>query len=64
MKILYRSRTNRVIAGICCGIGEYFSVDPTLVRILTVFMALVTAVIPFVLTYLIGWVIIPEKPAE
>lgn len=36
MKHLYRSRTDRKIAGICGGIGQYFNIDPTLVRLLAV----------------------------
>ena len=35
-KQLYRSRSNRIIAGVCGGIGEYFSIDPIIVRILAV----------------------------
>ena len=33
MKTLYRSNTDRMIAGVCGGIGEYFNIDPTLVRL-------------------------------
>jgi phage shock protein C len=33
-KKLFRSRTNRKIAGVCGGLGDYFNIDPTLVRIL------------------------------
>ncbi|KKG25473.1 PspC domain-containing protein, partial [Methanosarcina sp. 2.H.T.1A.15] len=34
MKKLYRSKKNRIIAGVCGGIGEYLDVDPTLIRLL------------------------------
>ena len=60
MKKLYRSSENRKIAGICGGLGDYFSVDPTLIRLAFVFLALLTAVIPMIVAYLIGWIIIPE----
>jgi len=60
VKKLYRSSENRKIAGICGGLGDYFSVDPTLIRLAFVFLALLTAVIPMIVAYLIGWIIIPE----
>lgn len=61
MKKLYRSKKNRMIAGICGGIAEIFSLDPTIVRLAVVLAALITAVFPFVITYIIGWIIIPEE---
>ena len=56
-KKLYRSRTNRMIAGICGGIGEYFDVDPTLIRLIVAFTWLMGGI--GVVVYLIGWLIIP-----
>jgi len=41
MKKLYRSSSNKIIAGVCGGLGEYFSVDPVLFRIIFVVMSLV-----------------------
>ena len=57
-KQLYRSRTNKVLAGVCGGIGEYINLDPTIVRILAI-------VIPGIgwVAYLIGAILIPEQPA-
>jgi phage shock protein C len=60
MKKLYRSSEDQKIAGICGGLGEYFSIDPTLIRLAFVFIALATAIIPMIVAYLIGWIIIPE----
>lgn len=57
-KRLYRSRNNRMIAGVCGGIAEYFNVDPTIIRLLWVLFALTGS---GVIAYLIAWVIIPEK---
>ena len=37
-KKLYRSRTNRWIAGVCGGIGEYFNIDPIIIRILAIIL--------------------------
>lgn len=61
MKRIYRSRKNKMIAGICGGIAEMLDVDPTIVRLGVVLLAVVTAIIPFVITYLVGWIIIPDQ---
>ena len=59
-KRLYRSRKDRKIAGVCGGIGEYFDIDPTLIRLFTV--ALVLALGSGVLAYILAWIIVPEAP--
>lgn len=59
-KRLYRSRTNKIIGGVCGGIAEYFGLDPTLVRIITVLLILLPGI--GVLTYLVAWLIIPQRP--
>lgn len=64
MKRLYRSQEEKRIAGICGGVGEYFSIDPVLIRLAFVFIALLTAVIPMIVAYFIGWIIIPMKPSH
>jgi len=63
VKKLHRSRTDRMIAGICGGLGEMFSIDPTLVRLVFALVALYT-VGTAALVYILGWIIIPEAPAE
>ena len=45
------------------GIGEAFDIDPTLVRLVVIFLCFATAIFPVVLTYLIAWAIVPEEPA-
>lgn len=57
---LYRSRKQRMIAGICGGIGEYANLDPTLVRLLFVVLA-VFSFSAFVIVYILMWIIIPEE---
>ncbi|HVU12461.1 MAG TPA: PspC domain-containing protein [Phototrophicaceae bacterium] len=57
---LYRSRTDRMLAGVCGGLGEYFGVDPTIVRLLVVLLALAGG--PGVILYIILALIIPEAP--
>ena len=61
-KRLHRSRTEKMIAGVCGGLAEYFGVDPTLIRVLWV---LITLLAGFgVLLYLILWLVMPlDLPA-
>jgi len=62
MRRLYLSRKDKKIFGICGGIGETCDIDPTLIRLGLVFLCLVTAIIPVTFTYIVAWLIIPEKP--
>ena len=60
VKRLYRSRKNRIIAGVCGGIGEYLNIDPVIVRL--IWLLLVFAGFGAgLLVYLIAWLIVPEK---
>ena len=59
-KKLYRSRHDRMIGGVCGGLGEYFAIDPTLVRLLFVFAALAGG--PGLIAYLIMLIVVPEEP--
>ena len=52
-----------MIAGICGGLGEMFSIDPTLIRLIAALIGLFT-VGTAILVYVLGWIIIPEAPAE
>ncbi len=61
VKRLYRSSDNRVFAGICGGLGEYFDVDPTVVRVVYVLLSLLTAFMG-VLLYIILLFVIPDRP--
>jgi phage shock protein C len=61
---LYRSRTNRFLAGVCGGMANYFNIDPTIVRVLAI-IALLVFNIMAVIAYLIFIIIIPlENPAN
>jgi phage shock protein C len=62
MKRLYRSREDRMVAGICGGLGEVYNIDPTLIRLGLVFLGLATAVMPLLIAYIIGILIIPLGP--
>lgn len=60
MKKLYRSKTDRKIGGVCGGLGEYFGVDSTLVRLAAV--VLIFASGAGLIAYIVAWAIIPERP--
>jgi phage shock protein C len=60
MKKLYRSTTNKKIAGVCGGIGGMMDADPTIVRLVFVVLALATGIFPFLIGYLIAWWMVPE----
>ena len=55
---LFKSRNNRVICGVCGGLGEYLNVDPTIIRLLAVLLGCTTTGI---VLYLAAAVIMPEE---
>ena len=57
-KRMYLSRTNKILVGVCGGIGEYFNVDPTLVRVLFILLLLVSR-FSLVVLYVLCWAIMP-----
>lgn len=48
-----------MIGGVCGGFGEFFGIDPTLVRLLYVVVSILSAAFPGILVYLLCWLIIP-----
>lgn len=59
-KRLYRSGRERMLGGVCGGIGEYLGVDPTIIRILWILLSLAYGT--GILLYIILWIIIPRNP--
>ena len=57
---LYRSRTNRQVAGVCGGLAEHFNLDATLIRVLFVVLAVLGG--SGILIYLAMWIIVPQEP--
>jgi phage shock protein C len=57
---LYRSRTNRKLAGVCGGLAEYFNTDATLIRVLFVLLAVLGG--SGIVIYLAMWIIVPKQP--
>jgi phage shock protein PspC (stress-responsive transcriptional regulator) len=59
MKKLYRSKTDRKIAGVAGGLSEYLNVDPTVIRLGFLLLALPGG--PSILIYFVMWIIVPEE---
>ncbi len=59
-KKLYRSADNRWLAGVCGGLAQYFSIDPTVVRVIFVVLALFG--LGGAILYLLLWVLLPNEP--
>ena len=61
IKRLYRSRTEKKIAGVCGGLAAYLGMDPVIPRLVWVVFALAAGM--GILAYLIAWLVIPPEPA-
>ena len=59
-KKLFRSRHNRMLAGVCGGLAEYFNIDPTMMRVITIILT-VTPFVPAGIIYALLWLLIPER---
>jgi phage shock protein C len=59
-KKLYRSRKNRVLAGVCGGIAEYFNLDPMIIRLAWIIISLAYGF--GIAAYIIAWLLIPNNP--
>ena len=60
MKRLYRSKNERMLGGVCGGLGEHLDVDPTVIRLIWV----IVTVLSFgtgIIVYILAWIIIPEE---
>lgn len=61
-KKLTRSRSNRMIAGLMGGLGEFFGVDPVLLRLAYLIVTVFTGFVPGIVGYLLAILIVPEEP--
>ena len=59
MKRMKKKKNDKKIFGVCGGIGETYDIDPTLIRLVVVFLCFATAIVPVAATYLIAWLIMP-----
>jgi phage shock protein C len=60
-KRLIRSRSDRKIAGVCAGMGQYLDLDISLVRILWVLVTFAVGFFPGLIAYIVAWIIVPEE---
>lgn len=59
---LYRSRSNRMLSGVCGGIADYFDIDATIIRLVWALITFMSAGFPGIVVYVIAVFIIPEEP--
>ncbi len=64
MKRFYRSKKDRPLGGIFGGLGELFSIDPILLRLAYILLAVLTGILPCVLAYAVAWAVSSEAPIE
>jgi len=60
IKHLYRSKKNRIWAGVIGGVGEYFNIDPSILRLAYIILAFLSGFFPLFLAYIVAMLIIPE----
>jgi len=63
-KRLYLSDTDKKIGGVCGGIGEFFNIDPTLVRLAWVLITIFSVFFGGIIAYMIAWAIIPPRQSR
>jgi len=56
---LFRSQQNRVFLGVCGGLGEYFNVDPVIIRVIVVLLTLFTWIVPGIIAYFVMALVVP-----
>ena len=61
MKRLYKSEEDKVLSGVAGGVAEYYEIDPVLIRLIVIFVTIVTGIFPMALMYLIAALVIPKK---
>lgn len=62
MKKLYRSKDNYILGGIFGGLGDYWEIDPVFIRLIAVFLGIISGVIPILIFYVIALLVIPYPP--
>jgi phage shock protein C len=64
MKKLYRSDTDKIFGGVIGGLGEYFEVDATLLRLFWIAILFITGLVPGLIAYLVALLVVPKKPSQ
>ena len=58
---MYRSTSDRMIAGVCGGLAEYFRIDPVIIRVIAVLL-LLPGGLPGFIPYVVLWIVVPRRP--
>lgn len=61
MKKLYKSKNNKVFCGVIGGLGEYFDIDPVLLRILWLVIVVITGFFPGIIAYIVACLVVPHN---
>lgn len=61
MKRLYKSKTNKVLCGVIGGVGEYYEIDPVILRVVYIVVTAFTGVAPGIIAYIIACMVVPQK---
>jgi len=61
-KRLYKSKENKVIAGVMGGLGEYFDIDPVLFRVVYMAFSVFTGIVPGIIAYILMAIVMPARP--
>jgi phage shock protein PspC (stress-responsive transcriptional regulator) len=61
---LHRSRSNRIIAGVCGGIANWLGWNPTMTRLLYVVLSILSVAFPGILVYIVLWIVMPQAAPE
>ncbi len=64
MKRIYRSQADKKIAGIFGGVAEVYDLDPSFLRLGAIFLGVATGFVPMIVTYLVGWMMLPKGPPK
>jgi phage shock protein C len=62
MKKLFRSTTDKHLAGVFGGLGEILEFDSNILRLAAVFLGIATGIVPLLVTYVAAWIVLPEGP--
>jgi phage shock protein PspC (stress-responsive transcriptional regulator) len=60
MKRLYRSKNDRMLGGVCAGLGEHLEIDPTVIRLVWAVITVIS-IGTGILVYILAWILIPEE---
>jgi phage shock protein PspC (stress-responsive transcriptional regulator) len=63
MKRLYRSKKDRILGGVCAGLGEHLDVDPNIIRLIWAAVTVLSFGVG-IIVYILAWILIPEPDSE